>query len=68
MTDIIENLLSFLATAVIFLIAVMIITGTRQLIDPSVVLVAPSLPALGLCLGIIFVISLGIREMVFNNN
>lgn len=66
--DIIEDFLSFLTVAVIFLIAVTAIAGTKQLIDPLVVLVVPSLPELELCLGIIFVISLGVKEMVFNNN
>ena len=66
--DTIENSLSFLATAVAALIAAMVVAGTRQMIDPSMVPVVPSLPELELCLGIIFVISLGVREMVFSNN
>ena len=68
MADIIESSLSFLATAVVALIAAMVIAGTKQMIDPSMAPIVLSLPALELCLGIIFVISLGVREKVFNNN
>ena len=68
MTDIVESSLAFLATAVVVLIVLMVISGIILLINPSAVPIVLSLPALGLCLGIIFVISLGVRERVFNND